>query len=183
MIVEEMTERECRAMLARTGVARLACARNNQPYITPIRVDLDGEFLYGFATLGQKIEWMRQNPLVCLEIDEVITSRQWASVIVFGDYEELPHTPAYEGPREVAERLFARHPVWWEPAGVPLAGHEQRPRIVFRIVIGRVTGRRATSDTVDTDHARGHVAEARRPSWPARVLTAAIAALTPFRAR
>ena len=75
MVIQEMTERECRAMLAGTNVARLACARNNQPYIVPIHVDLDGEFLYGFATLGQKIEWMRQNPLVCLEVDELINSR------------------------------------------------------------------------------------------------------------
>jgi hypothetical protein len=170
MVIEEMTERECRAMLARTDVARLACTRNNQPYITPIHVDLDGEFLYGYATLGQKIEWMRQNPLVCLEIDEVITHWQWSSVIVFGHYEELPHTPEYEGPRDVAERLFERHPTWWEPASVPLAGHEQRARIVFRIGIGRVTGRRATPDTVETDHARGNVAEARRPRWLARAL-------------
>ena len=99
MVIQEMTERECRAMLAGTNVARLACARNNQPYIVPIHVDLDGEFLYGYATLGQKIEWMRQNPLVCLEIDELITHGQWASVVVFGHYEELPHTPEYEGSR------------------------------------------------------------------------------------
>ena len=64
MVIHEMTEQECRAMLAGINVARLACARDNQPYIVPIRVDLDGEFLYGYATLGQKIEWMRENPLV-----------------------------------------------------------------------------------------------------------------------
>jgi nitroimidazol reductase NimA-like FMN-containing flavoprotein (pyridoxamine 5'-phosphate oxidase superfamily) len=170
MVIEEMTEGECRAMLARADIARLACARNNQPYIAPIHVDLDGEFLYGYATLGQKIEWMRQNPLVCLEVDEVITHWQWASVIVFGDYQELPHTPEYEGPREVAERLFQRHPVWWEPASVRLAGHEQRTRIVFRIGIGRVTGRRGAPNAVETDHVRGNVLEARRPRWLARVL-------------
>ena len=101
-----MTERECRARLAGTNVARLACARNNQPYVVPIHVDLDGDYLYGYATLGQKIEWMRQNPLVCVEIDELRAHGQWASVVVFGHYEELPNTPGYEGPRRVAERLF-----------------------------------------------------------------------------
>jgi uncharacterized protein len=50
-----------------------------------------GEFLYGYATLGQKMEWMRQNPRVC-QIDEIITQAHWASVVVFGHYEELtPH--------------------------------------------------------------------------------------------
>ena len=170
MVIQEMTEQECRAMLARADIARLACARNNQPYIAPIHVDLDGEFLYGYATLGQKIEWMRQNPLVCLEIDEVITSWQWASVVVFGDYEELPHTPEYEDARGVAERLFEKHPTWWEPASVPLAGHEQRTRIVFRIRIGRVTGRRAAPDTVNTVHVRGNASAAKRPRWLAQIL-------------
>ena len=143
MVIQEMTAQECRAMRAGTNLARLACAHDNQPYIIPIHVDLEGEYLYCYATLGQKIEWMRQNPLVCVEVDEVRTHGQWASLVVFGHYEELPNTPAYDGPRSVAERLFERHPVWWEPASVPLADHEQRTRIVFRIHLGRVTGRRS----------------------------------------
>ena len=169
MVIEEMTEQECRAMLAATNVVRLACARNNQPYIVPLRVDLEGEFLYGYATLGQKIEWMRQNPLVCLEIDE-LTDGQWASVVVFGHYEELPPTPDYGDSRRVAERLFQRHPVWWEPASVPLVAHEHRTPIVFRIRIDRVTGRRAAPDTVPTVHVQGNASKARRPRWLAYVL-------------
>ena len=143
MVIHEMTEGECRAMLAGTNIARLACARKNQPYIVPIRVDLDHEFLYGYATLGQKIEWMRENPLVCVEIDEVVTPEQWASVVVFGHYEELPHTPQFEDARRVAETLFQRHPAWWEPASAPLGAHQQRAPIVFRIQITRMTGRRS----------------------------------------
>ena len=143
MVIHEMTEGECRAMLAGTNIARLACARQNQPYIVPIRVDLEREFLYGYATLGQKIDWMRENPLVCVEIDEVVTPAQWASVVVFGLYEELPLTPQFEDARRVAETLFQRHPAWWEPASAPLGAHQQRPPIVFRIQITRMTGRRS----------------------------------------
>ena len=93
MLIEAMTDQECWTMLARNNLARLACARDNQPYVVPLRVDLDGEFLYGYATLGRKIEWMRTNPLVCLEYEEIITPRQWGSLIVFGRYEELPLAP------------------------------------------------------------------------------------------
>ena len=145
MVVAEMTAQECRAMLARTNVARLACAHDNQPYIVPIHVDLDHEFLYGFATQGQKIEWMRHNPLVCLEIDE-FSPEQWATVVVFGHYEELPHQPEYEDWRRVALQLFERHPMWWQPATVPLAGHAQRAPVAFRIRIDRLTGRRGSND-------------------------------------
>lgn len=170
MVIHEMTEQECRAILAGTNVARLACARDNQPYIVPIHVDFDDEFLYGYATLGQKIEWMRQNPLVCLEVDELVTHEQWTSVVVFGHYEELPHTLDCECSRSEAQGLFERHPTWWEPASVPLAGHERRTPIVFRIRIGRVTGRRASPDTVETVHAQGNASEPRRQRRLAQVL-------------
>src|SRR5215203_2006365 len=146
MLIQAMTIEECWAMLARNNIARLACARDNQPYIVPLRVDLDGEFLYGYSTLGRKIEWMRTNPLVCLECEEVTTDRVWASLIVFGRYEELPHTPGNEHARRVAERLFQGHPMWWEPATVPLGGHGRRPHIVFRIHIDSFTGRRTIQE-------------------------------------
>ena len=41
MNIHEMTEEECRAMLSRGNVVRLACALNNQPYIVPIHIDLE----------------------------------------------------------------------------------------------------------------------------------------------
>jgi len=169
MVVHDMTVQECRAMLAATHVARLACAQNNQPYIVPIHVDFDRDFLYSFATQGLKIEWMRQNPLVCLEIDDLSSQTHWASVVVFGRYEELPPLPEYEDLRSVAEQLFQKHPMWWQPASVPLAGHEQRTSIVFRIRIDRMTGRRSVDDAVTT-HVQGHPSRPGRPGWLARVL-------------
>jgi nitroimidazol reductase NimA-like FMN-containing flavoprotein (pyridoxamine 5'-phosphate oxidase superfamily) len=172
MNIHEMTESECRAMLARRNVARLACARNNQPYIVPIHVDLKGDYLYGFAMLGQKIEWMRENPLVCLETEEFNTDRQWASVVVFGHYEELPNTEEYAGLRDVAERLFQSHPMWWEPGAVPLDAREQRPRIVFRIRIGGMTGRRAETDPAKT--VPSHGVERGRSHWLTQVLRRAL---------
>jgi len=145
MVIHDMTAQECRAMLARSNVAHLACVHENQPYIVPIHVDLDHEFLYGFATQGQKIDWMRHNPLVCLEMDE-FSPDQWASVVVFGRYEELLHQPEYQDSRRLALRLFERHPMWWQPATVPLAGQAQRAPVAFRIRIDRVTGRRGSND-------------------------------------
>jgi uncharacterized protein len=170
MVIREMTEQECRAMLGETHVARLACARHNQPYVVPIHVDFHGDALYGYATLGQKIEWMRQNPLVCLEIEELRSHGQWASVIVFGRYEELAGTRGDEVSRQVAERLFQRHPVWWEPASVPLAGHERRTPIVFRIWIDRVSGRRAEPDAVNTVDVPANASHAKQARWLPQVL-------------
>jgi nitroimidazol reductase NimA-like FMN-containing flavoprotein (pyridoxamine 5'-phosphate oxidase superfamily) len=143
MLIDHMSARQCHELLARTNVARLACAFNNQPYVVPIHVDYHSEFLYGFSMLGQKIEWMRANPLVCVEVDEVTSRRCWESVIVFGQYEELTDTPEHAAVRRDAEILFQRHPNWWQPATVPLGGHPPRPPILFRILISRMSGRRA----------------------------------------
>ena len=144
MLIEAMTEHDCRAVLARAhGVAHLACARNNQPYVAPLHLHLDDEYLYGYSTFGQKIEWMRENPQVSLEVDEQTSNGEWASVIVFGQYEELPDTPAHQESRQVAERIFQKHPMWWEPALVPVIAHQPRLPVVFRIRMARVTGRRA----------------------------------------
>jgi len=45
---------------------------------------------YAFTTCGQKIEWMRANPLICVEVDEVAADDQWRSLVAIWRYEELP---------------------------------------------------------------------------------------------
>jgi nitroimidazol reductase NimA-like FMN-containing flavoprotein (pyridoxamine 5'-phosphate oxidase superfamily) len=170
MVIEEMTYHECRALLAETNLARLACAQNNQPYIVPVHVEFHDTFLYGFAGLGQKIEWMRENPLVCVEFDRLTTDRQWATVVVFGRYEELPDLPGNEFPRSVAVTLFQRHPIWWEPGSVSLVAHPPRPRILFRIVITRMTGRRGRPDAEEMPLPLSDPRDPSRQGWLAHVL-------------
>ena len=43
MIIHEMTEDECRTALERVSFGRLACARDDQPYVVPIYFSYDGE--------------------------------------------------------------------------------------------------------------------------------------------
>ena len=101
MLIREMSRQECFRVLARARLARLACAHENQPYVVPVYLAYDeaSECLYGFTTPGQKVEWMRANPLVCVEVDEVVSYDQWVSVIAIGRYEELPETPGSDSAR------------------------------------------------------------------------------------
>ena len=108
MVIEEMTDGECKAMASRATLARLACAVDNQPYIVPIHVDFADGSLYGFSTMGQKINWMRVNPLVCLEIEEFTGRKQWSTLVIFGEYEELPDIPENAYPRTVAHMGYSR---------------------------------------------------------------------------
>jgi nitroimidazol reductase NimA-like FMN-containing flavoprotein (pyridoxamine 5'-phosphate oxidase superfamily) len=107
----------------------------------------DGKQLYGFTTVGQKIEWMRSNPLVCFEVDEIIRDNQWMSIVVFGRYEELPDKSKFEQARICAHQFLQKRTMWWEPAYISQE-HRDQPHsltpIFFRIVIHKVTGHRAT---------------------------------------
>lgn len=149
MFIHEMTIDECRSALQKASVGRLACARDGQPYAVPISFAFDGTYLYGFTTLGQKIEWMRSNPLVCLEVDEVIGHNEWMSIIVFGRYEELPDRPEYEHARIRAHAVLQKRAMWWEPAYISQE-HRDQPHslipIFYRIHVNKITGHRATSD-------------------------------------
>ena len=150
MFIHEMTRGECNEMLGRAKFGRLGCARDNQPYVLPLNFAFDeGGYLYGFTTLGQKIDWMRSNPLVCCEVDEVKNHNQWSSVIVFGRYEELPDTPEFDVARRHAHGFLQQRAMWWEPAYISQE-HQDTPHsltpIFFRIKMENVTGHRATSD-------------------------------------
>jgi nitroimidazol reductase NimA-like FMN-containing flavoprotein (pyridoxamine 5'-phosphate oxidase superfamily) len=63
MRIQELTRLESLEVLARTHLGRLACARGMQPYIVPIYFAYQDYWLYSFSVLGQKIDWMRANPL------------------------------------------------------------------------------------------------------------------------
>jgi len=123
-------------LLKRTRVGRLSCAQGSQPYVVPISFAYYREFIYSFATIGKKIEWMRANPLVCLEADEIVSRHEWQTVVIFGRYQELPDTPEFQRTRMVAHDLLAKTAMWWEPGYIKtLHKGEERPLqpIYFRL--------------------------------------------------
>ena len=145
MNVQEITAAECYAKLASAGFGRLGCARDNQPYVVPIYFAVDGETIYAFSLPGQKIDWMRENPRVCLEADWMNSSEDWTSVVAVGRYEELTDTPQYYNERLQALALLQGRPMWWEPGTSPPTSEHNRPgyaSIFYRIVVDRVTGYR-----------------------------------------
>jgi hypothetical protein len=96
--------------------------------------------------LGQKIEWMRANPLVCLQIDEWTDHYHWMSVVVSGRYEELVHIRDFESERVHAHALLQRRAMWWQPSLVAPEHREGQTPIFYRIHIVVMSGRRATPD-------------------------------------
>ena len=96
------------------------------------------------STLGQKIQWMRDNPRVCVEVEDIADQFHWATVVIFGRYEEITEPSAESEACERAFTHFEQRPQWWLPAAAKLAsGAEPESHVLYRIRIDRMTGRRA----------------------------------------
>jgi nitroimidazol reductase NimA-like FMN-containing flavoprotein (pyridoxamine 5'-phosphate oxidase superfamily) len=128
-------------VLAHTHLGRLACVRDKQSYIVPVNFAYHDHSLYSFSLPGQKIDWMRANPLVCVEADQIRRER-WATVVVFGRYEELRDTP-FQDERMLAFSLLRQRAMWWEHGDArPVPGTSiPAVPIYYRIKLEQVTGR------------------------------------------
>ena len=156
MLIHELSHAECVEVLSRAHVGRLACARDDQPYVVPISFYFDGTgSLYGFSRVGQKIEWMRDNPKVCVEADDIADRFHWTSIVVTGTYEELTDSPEDSEQLKRALALLQQHANWWLPgAGKLVDGEPHTTSVVYRVRISSVSGRRTarppTSPSLDT---------------------------------
>jgi len=166
MFIHSMTEAQCHHALKEANIGRIASARDNQPYVVPIyfAYDDDHNDLYAISTIGQKIEWMRANPLVCVEVDKLTSHDEWMSLVVFGRYEELPDRPEYKRAREEALALLQERSAWWWEPACTSEDHRDTPHsctpVAYRIHIDRISGQHATPDIVQTkeravEHSRG----------------------------
>jgi uncharacterized protein len=149
VLIREMTKQESLDVLAKSHFGILACAREGQPYIVPTYFAYFDNCLYSFSTIGQKIDWMRANPLVCLQTDEVLNAEHWLSVIVFGRFEELLDVPQSRSERALAHQLLQKKPKWWEPGYVKTISHGIERHLLpvyYRIRITDISGHRAVAD-------------------------------------
>jgi uncharacterized protein len=153
MLIKNMTAKECSDFLARIHFGRLGCTLDNEPYVVPIYFAYHADLLYAFSTVGRKIEWMRVNPKVCVEADELTDHFHWTSVIVSGHYRELPDTPEFSSERRTAQLELERHMLWWQTAYAAeqlRAPSEPFAPLFYSIRIASMTGRRAIPDAVDS---------------------------------
>ena len=148
MEVNEMAAEECKVVLEHASLGRLGCSYENQPYVVPIYFAYDSGYLYVFSTFGQKVKWMRANPKVCVQTDQAQNQSEWISVIVNGEYEELPG-PQYTAERKHASSLLAKRSYWWLNAlgeRQMRVGDKSIEPLFFRIRIHSMSGLRATDE-------------------------------------
>jgi nitroimidazol reductase NimA-like FMN-containing flavoprotein (pyridoxamine 5'-phosphate oxidase superfamily) len=149
MRIVAMSKSECKELLRRASLGRLGCSLHDQPYVVPVGFAYGkDDRIYLFSTVGKKIEYLRQNPRVCLQTDEIGSSTNWLSVVVEGNYVELQE-PQYTAERQYAIEQLSDYSSWWK---TPLAQRREKTEdisvepVFFRIEITAISGLRATAD-------------------------------------
>lgn len=104
-MARKMTAEEIEALIEEGYVARIGCHAGDLTYVVPIAYAYEDGALYGFSHEGMKLDLMRRNPKVCVEIDSVEHLGAWKSVIGWGTFEELHGKEADVGAHVAAARL------------------------------------------------------------------------------
>jgi nitroimidazol reductase NimA-like FMN-containing flavoprotein (pyridoxamine 5'-phosphate oxidase superfamily) len=153
MTVHELSIEQCRDMLARSNIGRLGCARADQSYIVPVSFTFDraDDSIDSFSTLGQKVDWMRGNSKVCLEVDDIINQFNWMTVVVFGRYQEIGQSAEQSDVRRRVYELLQQRRSWWLPGAAKTAPEtEHNVPIIYRVRIEQMAGRHTFRPSGDT---------------------------------
>jgi nitroimidazol reductase NimA-like FMN-containing flavoprotein (pyridoxamine 5'-phosphate oxidase superfamily) len=67
----------------------------------------DGKELYFFTTQGMKTSFISVNPQVCLQVEEIIDSSHWRSVMIIGRAERLTKSEDME---RAMQQIVERNP-------------------------------------------------------------------------
>jgi len=136
-IPRELSRSEIEEFLRDQRIARLGCHNDGVTYVVPLIYAYEDGAVVAVTTEGRKTAMLRENPQVCVEIDEydVDGKGSWRSVIAHGIYEELSGE-AVEQTLALMRERFAR-----------TAGRAAEPRklgpnvVVLRINLDEVSGR------------------------------------------
>jgi nitroimidazol reductase NimA-like FMN-containing flavoprotein (pyridoxamine 5'-phosphate oxidase superfamily) len=136
-IPRELTREEIDDFLQGQRIARLGCHAGGTTYVVPLIYAYEGATVVAVTTEGRKTAMLRENPRVCVEVDEYDLDGRgsWRSVIAYGTSEELSGK-AIEAALALLRERFAR-----------AAGRDPRPRppgpdvVVLRITLDEVSGR------------------------------------------
>ena len=136
-MIKQLSQDQSHELLRRKRTARLGCIVDGGPYVVPVNYIFDGECAYLHSLPGYKIQAMRTDPRVCLQVDEIGDELNWKSVQVFGRYEEITNQQERSEALNHLLACFSR----LTPVESFIAVDAGAPTpIVFRIRADRITG-------------------------------------------
>jgi uncharacterized protein len=135
MNIDKLKDTDALAILREGTLGRLGCIASGWPYVVPVNYFFDGKDIYIHTLPGKKLDALRANPRVCLQVDEIKDSYNWRSVIAYGRFEEVSDEETREN---ALTRLHSRLPHMTPVESRLVKG--LNGTIVFRIEVEEVTG-------------------------------------------
>jgi len=138
--VEEMSSGQIKEILKRVGYGHLGMARGSHPYVVPVNYAYDDPHIYIYTTEGKKSEIIRDNPEVCLQVEDVKSEKDWVSVIAIG--EAAPITDDDERKRAL-EFILGSNPTLTPALSIRWMDSWVRENIevIYRVLPRMLTGR------------------------------------------
>lgn len=141
-----LTEFQIETLLTSQVVGRLGCGRGDQLYVVPVLFAFHKPYIYSHTREGTKVALMREQPKVCLEVDQIDNLANWRSVILWGQFEELTGNGAEEGLQILKNRLYPLTTSSYSQSLLDLQAKDvahvgQRAEVIYRIKIEQQSGR------------------------------------------
>ena len=142
--VEDLYESEIGEVLGRVGFGHLACCRDDRPYVVPVHYAYDAGTIFIYTTEGKKFESIRENPNVCMQVEDVTDNHHWTSVIVDGVAEQIEHGPEHD---RALRLIVAENPTLTPAVSIRWMDDWVRENIevVYRIIPKATSGRRSVN--------------------------------------
>ncbi len=145
-MLRELTPDVTDYMLRSQFFGRIGCAADGQVLVLPVTYLYDGQAIYGQTREGTKTRLLRQNPIVCFEVDEVCSPLCWRSVVVEGVYEELQGDERLYAVQRLGPGRVPPHKLPGDALPNETVAVEPAPTVVYRIRILSKTGRSETKE-------------------------------------
>ncbi|MDA9069243.1 pyridoxamine 5'-phosphate oxidase family protein [Algibacter sp.] len=147
-MILKLGKSKCRTLLSNNYIGHLAYIYKNRPFVIPVTYYYDDSTnaLFGYSGDGHKINALRINNAVSLEVADIESVNTWKSVSVQGGFYELEGSTAKinlhkfsEGVKDVVRIKEGRDLKYLSEFSSKI--YKEGPPIVFKIDIEELTGR------------------------------------------
>lgn len=137
--LQPLSASEARALFEESSFGHLACHHQKELYLVPISYLYVDDTIYSHSEPGRKIDLMRKNPEVCVQVDKVQDFYHWKSAIAWGKFEELHDDEAARAMRMLIMKMNQASELGSSLALDMTAQIESA--IIYKIKVKSITGR------------------------------------------
>lgn len=146
--MENLLAKESINLLNENYIGHLAFIAEGTPYTIPITYYYDQkDSILAYSGEGHKIDAMRKNPNVSLQVESIVGVQNWRSVLVHGVFEEMEGSDAKhllrafsDGVKSVINKIEHKNPQFISEFTNDV--YATGITVVYRIKISRITGKK-----------------------------------------